>query len=47
MDNDLEQCTSSFEKINCRVICVKEMKELADSLTRKLTPCEVAILNSL
>jgi hypothetical protein len=47
MDKDLERCNNSFEYNNCRAICVKEMRELAENLTRKLTPCEVAILESL
>ncbi len=47
MDEDLKLCQSDFERINCTSVCVKEIRDLADVLTRKLTPCEIAILESL
>ncbi len=47
MIEDLKLCQNTFERINCSAVCKKEIRDLAESLTRKLTPCEVAILESL
>lgn len=47
MIEDLKLCQTTFEGVSCSAICKKEIRDLADSLTRKLTPCEVAILESL
>jgi len=45
MQIDLQSTGSSFERGMIRAICGKEIRELAERLamTRKLTPCEVAI----
>lgn len=47
MDEDLNNCHTDLERQMCRTICTKEMREFAESLTRKLTPGEQSILDSL
>jgi len=43
MIKDLQDCQTDTERGICKAICEKEIREFADSLTRKLTPCERAI----
>lgn len=49
MDRDLKNCTTDLEKSMCKVICSKEIMTKAIELKRqrKLTPCEIAIVESL
>ena len=47
MDKDLQKCNTELERDLCRIICTKEMREFAKGLTRKLTPGEQSILDSL
>ena len=49
MQNDLKNCTDMFERANCYAICSSEIKNRAKEIqkTRKLSPAEIAILESL
>lgn len=47
MNEDLKLCNTELERSMCKTICKKEMREFANKLTRKLTPVEQAILQSL
>jgi hypothetical protein len=49
MRRDLQNCTSDFERQNCRGLCAREIKALATDIqaTRKLSPAEQAILADL
>ena len=46
MIKDLELCQTEAEKINCKAICSKEIRTMAEELknVRKLTPGEVSVL---
>lgn len=45
MRNDLARCASESERVNCKAVCVSEMRDLANGIrmNRKLTPGEQAI----
>jgi len=49
MLTDLEACQTDLERMMTETICKKEIREKAKefSKTRKLTPCEIAILESI
>jgi len=49
MLTDLEVCQTDLERMICSTICKKEIREKAKefSKTRKLTPFEVSILESI
>ena len=49
MLTDLESCQTDLERMICSTICKKEIREKAKefSKTRKLTPFEVSILESI
>ena len=49
MLTDLEECQTNLERELTLSICKKEIREKAKefSKTRKLTPCEIAILESI
>ena len=49
MIEDLRMCQTDLERQLCRIICSKEIRELATEIQRirKLTPGEVAIIESL
>jgi hypothetical protein len=47
MDRDLEACHTETERLNVEAICGREIRDLASSLTRKLTPGELSILTNL
>lgn len=43
---DLAACNSQLERDCCKALCIKEMRELSQSIkaTRKPTPGEVAVI---
>lgn len=45
MDNDLAQCSTDHERVMCKAIAGKEIREKAYewAKVRKLTPMEIAI----
>jgi hypothetical protein len=49
MIDDLDKCQSESERINCRAICEREIKNKAVEITktRKLTPGEMSVLLSI
>lgn len=49
MSKDLSRCSDSFERGNCKAVCLKEIKDRAIELkeTRSLTENEANILSSL
>lgn len=49
MLEDLNACKTDLERMICKTICTKEIREKAKEFkkTRKLTPVEVAILETI
>ena len=46
---DLNSCQTDFERMMCKIICKKEIKEKAKEFKkiRKLTPVEMAIMENI
>lgn len=49
MQNDLKNCTTEHERLCCKTICQREIKDKAFEIrkTRKLTPGEESVLFSI
>jgi hypothetical protein len=47
MLQDMQSCQTALERSMCEAFTRIEMKELKQSLTRKLTPCEVVICEKM
>lgn len=45
MQRDLQMCQTNFERINCKAVCGKEIRETAErfAVTRRLTTIEIEI----
>ena len=49
MLEDLNSCQTDFERMMCKIICKKEIKQKANEFKkiRKLTPVEMAIMETI